>query len=286
MVPEDTNSQPSLPQDHYVDVGTVKTRYWAGGEGRPVVLIHGFADSVETWSQVFGRLAGHHRVFALDVIGAGRTEKPAGPMPFPKLARFVRDFMDTQGIDKASVVGQSMGGGIALSLAIRWPEKIDKLIIVDSAGLGRDLPLALRICTLPGIGWFLTRGTRKQTASFLRRCVHDPALMTTELVETVCERGRLPDAHAAMRAWLRSNADLGGWRNDVVRPIVEKLGFITAPTLIVWGRQDWVIPVSHASVAGKGIPGARLHVFDPCGHVPQLERAEEFGSLVVEFLGG
>lgn len=263
----------------------MRTRYWEEGEGTPLVLIHGFADSVETWSRVIGRLAEHHRVIALDVVGAGRTDKPKEPMPFARLAGFVRDFMDVLGLERAHVLGHSMGGGIALNLTIRWPEKVERLVLVDSAGLGREMPVDLRVCTLPVLGWFLTRTSPRQTASFLRKTVYDPTLITDGTVRTFCELGALPGAHTAMLSWLRNNADFGGWRDDVVRPVVEKLGSITAPTLIFWGRQDRIIPVSQSEVAERGIPGSRLHIFESCGHVPQLERWEEFSSLVVDFLG-
>ncbi|MCL5735975.1 MAG: alpha/beta fold hydrolase [Actinobacteria bacterium] len=275
----------SAPTDRYIDVGDVRTRYWAEGKGKPLLLVHGFADSVETWSHVFAYLAERYRVFALDVVGAGLTGKPGGPMPFSRLAQFVRDFMDAHSIERASIIGQSMGGGTALNLAIRWPEKVDKLILVDAAGLGKQMPLALRVCTLPVLGWLMTLGTPKQTRSFLRKCVYDSDVISDSMVNTICEHAKVPKAHAAMRSWLQSNADFGGWRKDAVQPILGSLGSITAPTLVVWGRQDWVIPVAHGSAAVQGIPGAKLHVFDPCGHVPQLERPGEFASLVTEFLG-
>ena len=273
------------PEGRFIDVGTVKTRYWSEGSGSPLILIHGFGDSVETWSRVVGPLAAGHRVLALDVLGAGRTDKPAGPMPFPRLARFVRDFMDVVGVERASVVGQSMGGGIALSLALQCSDKVDRLVLVDSAGLGREMPIDLRVCTLPVLGWFLTRTSPKRTTSFLRKCFHDPSFVTPRMVDTFVEFGNLPGAHAAMLSWLRSNADFGGWRKDIVTSMLEGLSTVTAPTLVVWGRQDRIIPVRHSAVAEREIPGAKVHIFDPCGHIPQQERAEEFAALVLDFLG-
>jgi pimeloyl-ACP methyl ester carboxylesterase len=274
----------ATPEDRFIDVGTVKTRYWSEGSGSPLVLIHGFGDSVDTWSRVVGPLAARHRVFALDVLGAGRTDKPAGPMPFPRLARFVRDFMDAVGVERANVVGQSMGGGIALNLTLQCPDRVDRLVLVDSAGLGREMPLDLRVCTLPVLGDFLTRTSRERTTTFLRKCFYDPSFVTPDMVDAFAAFGSLPGAHSAMLSWLRSNADLGGWRKDIVAPVLAGLDTIVAPTLVIWGRQDRIIPLAHSAIAVKGIPGAKLHVFDPCGHVPQQERAEEFAALVVDFL--
>ena len=161
------NVVPQFPADRYVDVGTVKTRYWDEGQGSPLVLVHGFGDSVSTWSRVIGPLAEHHRVVALDVLGAGRTDKPKEAMPFSRLARFVHDFMDALEIERANVLGQSMGGAIVLDLAIQWPEKVDKLVLVDSAGLGREMSIDLRVCTLPVLVWNQREGW--PTLVYLRR---------------------------------------------------------------------------------------------------------------------
>jgi 4,5:9,10-diseco-3-hydroxy-5,9,17-trioxoandrosta-1(10),2-diene-4-oate hydrolase len=275
----------AVPLDRYIDVGPVKTRYWAEGEGSAVVLIHGFADSVEAWSRVFGRFVARHRVYALDVVGAGKSGALPGSLPFPRLARFVRDFMDSVGVERAAVVGQSMGGGIALNLTLQYPERTERLVLVDSAGLGREMPIDFRLATVPVLGWVLTRTNHKQTARFLKKCFYDPGLVTGEMVDAFVEFGRLPGAHGAMLAWLRGNADLGGWRKDVVGPAVAALGTIEAPTLVIWGLQDRIIPVAHSRVAELGITGARVHIFDPCGHVPQVERADDFADVVLGFLG-
>ena len=120
--PEDPTTR--IPADEYVTVGQIKTRFWLQGEGSTVILIHGFAGSVEHWSPAIPRLAEHRRVFAVDLVGAGRTDKPPVPLSFSHLARFVRDFMDAQGIESASLVGHSMGGGVALEFAIHWPERL------------------------------------------------------------------------------------------------------------------------------------------------------------------
>jgi 4,5:9,10-diseco-3-hydroxy-5,9,17-trioxoandrosta-1(10),2-diene-4-oate hydrolase len=194
--------------------------------------------------------------------------------------------MDAAGIDRAAVLGQSMGGGIALSLVLQNPERVEKLLLIDSAGLGREMPFDLRVCTLPLLGWFLTRTSVKRTTDFLRKCYHDPAFVTREMVERVVAFGRLPGAHRAMLAWLRGNADFGGWRKDVIEPVVERLSGIQVPTLVIWGRQDRIIPVEHSKVAERGIPQVSVRVLDPCGHVPQVERADEFVAVVLDFLGG
>lgn len=273
------------PQDQYTGVGQINTRFWAlGDEGGTVVLIHGIGDSVEAWTLNINALAEHYRVYAMDLVGFGHSDKPSVPYSFSYLAQFVNDFMEAQSIDQACLIGNSLGGGVALQFAIQFPDKVEKLVLVASSGLGKEVNLLFRLPTLPLIGEWLTRPSRKGTAQILKECVYDPALVTNELVEFYYQLDTLPGAQKSFLSMLRAGCNLHGLRDDVIRPILDNLATITAPTLIVWGQQDRILPVAHAHMAEKRIPNARLHIFDPCGHLPQLERAEEFNTLVLEFL--
>jgi pimeloyl-ACP methyl ester carboxylesterase len=129
-----------LPADQYVKVGSINTRFWASGDqGPPVILVHGLGGSVENWVYNIEPLAQRHRVYALDLKGFGRTDKTPLLREMEELMQFVIDFMEVQEIPRASLVGNSLGGGIVLSIAIRSPEKVDKLVLVDNAGMGRDV---------------------------------------------------------------------------------------------------------------------------------------------------
>jgi 4,5:9,10-diseco-3-hydroxy-5,9,17-trioxoandrosta-1(10),2-diene-4-oate hydrolase len=274
-----------LPADQYVKVGQVSTRFWqVGAEGSTVVLVHGLAGSMEVWALNIEDLSKHHRVFALDLVGFGRTDKPSVSYSGANLARFLNDFMATQGIESASVIGHSLGGGVGLEFALQYPEKLEKLVLVASSGLGRECAVSLRLCTLPLAGEILSRPSRKGTARFIRRCVRDPSLVTDEIVDEAWKLSALPGAQKTFLATLRDNANLRGVKAETVRTIVEGLDTITAPTLIVWGRDDRLLPVAHAFVAERGIPNSRLTVIQACGHSPQLERPSEFNALVTEFL--
>jgi pimeloyl-ACP methyl ester carboxylesterase len=274
-----------LPPDQYMKVGQVSTRFWSmGDEGSTVVLVHGIAGSVENWALNIGDLSRSHRVFALDLMGAGHTDKPSVSYSAANLARFLNDFMTAQGIKRASVIGHSLGGGVSLQFAIQHPEKLEKLVLMASAGLGRKVAPALRLCTLPLAGEILSRPTRKGTAQFFESCVHDPSIITDEMVDGAWQLSALPGAQNAFLSMLRDNADLRGVKAETVRAIGEKLGTITAPTLIIWGREDQIVPVAHAFVAERGIPNCSLTIFEACGHLPQFERAAEFNALVAEFL--
>jgi pimeloyl-ACP methyl ester carboxylesterase len=273
------------PQDQFVRVGEINTRFWAVGEtGSNVLLLHGIADSADTWTPTIGALAESHRVLAFDQIGHGLSDKPPVVYSPSYIGQFVADFMDTQGVAGANVVGHSMGGAVALQFALQFPGRVQKLVLVSSAGLGRELTHLLRLPTLPLIGEWLTRPNRKGTAQFLRACVVDPALVTEDLVEFAYERAALPGAQASFLSILRYGCSLRGVRRHIIRPLVDELPTIAAPTLVVWGQQDRILPVEHAYVAQAGIPNARLHIFDPCGHIPQMERTEEFNALLLDFL--
>ena len=274
------------PPNLYVEVGQVSTRFWrAGDEGSDVVLVHGLGGSVENWAENIGALAREHRVWALDLMGAGRSDKPAVSYSAGNLARFLTDFLDTQGLERVSLVGHSLGGGVSLQVAIRCPERVDRLVIVSSAGLGREIAPVLRACTLPIVGEMVIRPSRKGAARLLERLVHDSTNVTDQIVDETRALLALPGARKALLSYLRDNVTLRGTRSDMVRFTCANLHSITAPTQVIWGRDDPIVPLAHAYVARREIPGARLTVIDACGHIPQLECVAQFNTVVSEFLG-
>jgi 4,5:9,10-diseco-3-hydroxy-5,9,17-trioxoandrosta-1(10),2-diene-4-oate hydrolase len=272
------------PQDRYVQVGQINTRYWTSGDkGTTVILLHGIGSSVETWAYNISVLAQHHRVYAVDLVGAGRSEKPAVTYSLSYLAQFVKDFMDALSIECASLIGNSLGGGVALQFALNFPQKLEKLVLVNSLGLGKEITLTLRLATLPFVGR-LFKPTRSGTALALKQSVYDSTLISNDWVELYYQIATLPKAWEAVVGLIKTNIDLFGVRTEIYNTIVDRLPTITAPTLVLWGRQDRVLPVTHAAVATKGLPNARVHIFDPCGHWSQVEHSEEFNTLVLEFL--
>ena len=156
------------PQDRYIDVNGIRTRYWDVGEGPPVVLVHGIGASVETWTGTLPALAPDHRVVALDVVGYGYTDKPRdAPYTFPYFADFVRRSMDALEIPEAAVVGHSLGGGIVLKLVERVPSRVTRLVVVDAAGLGtQGLSIVYPLMAIPGLGRWLTRPDPRWTRRF------------------------------------------------------------------------------------------------------------------------
>ncbi len=280
------------PPDLYIDVRGLRARYWALGEEHaaagtaPVILLHGIGGCIESFAWNVREIArGGRRVYAVDLPGCGLSAKPRAEYTLDYFARFVRDFMAAVGIGgRASLVGTSLGGAIALRFALDYPLAVEKLVLVASAGLGRDVNLRLRLATLPYLGWLVSRPSRLGVAFGLRQLVYDPARITEALVDRVYALISTPGAHESYLATLRANGDWRGGLPSVYEPIVRALGTIEAPALIVWGREDRIVPVSLADVAARGIRNARLHIFERCGHFPPFERPDEWNDLVLDFL--
>jgi pimeloyl-ACP methyl ester carboxylesterase len=275
----------SLPRDKYIKVGSINTRYWqAGNKGSVVILVHGLGGFCENWMYNVDALAKHQRVYAMDLVGFGRTDK----MPLVKdiyvLVQFITDFMDAMKISKASLIGNSLGGGLVLQFALQFPKKVEKLVLVDTAGMARDVIFDFKACSIPYLGEYLIKPSLKGVEKLWRKIVHDPALVTPQFVKMCYALGALPDATKSLLSVLRAGINVRGQRAGLTRLLLKDLEKISVPTLIFWGRQDRIIPVSQAKIVAAGIPSAKLIVFDKCGHMPMFEYPDAFNKFVLDFL--
>ncbi len=275
------------PQDQYVQVGTIRTRYWAGGDSaRAVVLIHGLGGYIENWLSNLNILASPFRFYALDLVGHGLTDKPSFfSYAVADLTQFVKDLMQQLKIEHASLIGHSLGGAISLRLANDSPEMIDKLIVVDGAGLGREVNFFPPTVSLLDRFEMLSRPrSRPSVAKSLSMAVADPSVITDDLIETECRMSAQPGSQLARlkTAWAMFN--LSGQRKTFYEPTLSSLPSISQPALIVWGSLDPLLPVAHSQVAAARMPNASLRIFDQCGHLPFLEHPDEFNQMAVEFL--
>ena len=257
------------------------------GSGPVLVLVHGVTGRSEQWDPVIPLLEERFEVVAPDLLGHGRSAKPRGDYSLGAYASGVRDLMLALGHDRATVVGHSLGGGIAMQFAYQFPERCERLGLVSSGGLGREVHLLLRAATLPGSELVLplianqrTLGLGTAVGGFLDR-------LGLQLGSDVAEMGRgygsLADSGArqAFIHTLRGLLDFGGQRVSAT----DRL-YLAAemPTLIVWGRRDPLIPVRHAGVAHRAMPDSRLEVFDGSGHFPQLEEPVRFARVLTDFV--
>jgi pimeloyl-ACP methyl ester carboxylesterase len=281
---EENNQEDRSKLDQYVQVGGIRTRYRIAGSGEPaILLIHGLGVSLEAWECNLDALARGHRAVALDVVGFGKTDKPVHQVTRDYFADFIAGFMDAIGVSNVVLVGNSMGGMIAIMTALKYPDRVAGLVLVNSAGFGRELAWWLRLrSTLPLTE--IVRPSMRLYRNAVRQLVCDPRVVNDELIRVFLEMAREPGAADASRRVLKSGVDWRGVKPMVLDQVREAARAIRAPTLIIWGNQDRVLPVEHARTAQQQMPHARLHLFDQCGHVPMIEKADEFNQLVSEFI--
>jgi 2-hydroxy-6-oxonona-2,4-dienedioate hydrolase len=260
-------TQPSLPPEKTAVVYGQNIRYIEAGQGPTVILLHGLGSVKEIWSANIGALSAKYHVYALDQIGFGHSDKPLLDYKIATFVDFLHAFMQSQNLSKATLVGNSLGGWIALDFAARHPEMVDKLVLVDSAGLpwGKAIAVDLNPASL------------EDMRTLLDSIFYDKKMVSEEFVlQAFTNHVRNNDSYTIQRT-------LAGFAQNQFED--AKLASIHSPTLVVWGREDELIPVSSGEKLRDGIPGAKLVVFEHCGHVPQLEKAAEFNQALIDFLG-
>jgi pimeloyl-ACP methyl ester carboxylesterase len=239
-----------IPQDRYIKIDTLNTRYFAEGEGSTVVLVHGLGGSASGWLPSIEAIAARHRLYAMDLPGHGRTDPADYEVLNPAfMANFVNHFMQEFKLERAHIVGHSMGGAVAMQLAIDHPERVDHLVLADSGGLGKEIGILLRFLSLPLIGeWLAGRDFSqgiKEYAQATRKSAHNTTFITDELIEALYKVERNPDQAKPLLKALRLGADWRGQKESIYAPILHRLPTICNPTLLIWGRQDVVIPLAH-----------------------------------------
>ncbi len=262
--------------------------YATAGEGPAVLLIHGITSSLRTWSKVLPRLAENHRVIAPDLLGHGASAKPRGDYSLGSFASGLRDIMIALDVPTATVVGHSMGGGIAMQLAYQFPERVERLALVNSGGLGREVSLLLRAATLPGaelvlpllFGTPLTRPAGAVVGRLLGvlgvRSRADLEGMGHGIASLRRREGQRAFLHTA-----RSIMDAGGQRiNATDRLYLAE----SMPSLIVWGERDPLIPADHGRAAHAAMPGSRLELFAQAGHFPFNDDPDRFVDVLSDFI--
>ena len=261
--------------------------YRGGGSGPVVVLIHGMAGSSVTWEAVMPELTRHHTVIAPDLPGHGDSDKPRGDYSLGAHASSIRDLLLALGHERATVVGQSFGGGVAMQLAYQFPERCERLVLVSSGGLGQEVALLLRALTLPGAEHLMpiacngrVRDAGAAVTGFLDRLGLRPAPAVAEMWRSYAS---LSDASTreAFHHTLRSVVDMHGQRVSAADRM-----YLAAhvPTMIVWGDRDPIIPIEHGVQAHELIAGSRFEVFEGAGHFPHCEQPERFIEVLVDFM--
>jgi pimeloyl-ACP methyl ester carboxylesterase len=267
----------------------------AGESGSPVVLLHGggIDSATLSWSDAIGPLSAHHRVFAPDLPGYGLSDTPDIQYTTDFYVNFVLHLLDTLHLEKVSLVGLSMGGGIALSFTLRFPDRVEKLVLVDSYGIiGADMwprwvYLLLyfyvhRLSFLNELTYRYMGGSRNRVRRALAASgvVHREDRLSPRLVDQVYQYAHFPGRGKAFTSWQQSEFLWNGPRTN----LVDRFHAIVAPTLVVNGEKDRDIPLTYAQKARERIAGSQLYVLKDCGHWPQREMPDEFNRVVGNFL--
>ena len=260
--------------------------YAQAGSGPVLLLIHGMGGTFENWQAVIEPLAREHTVVAPDLPGHGTSAPGGGDYSIGALAAELRDLLAALGHERATLVGHSLGGGIAMQFAYQFPEITERLVLVSSGGLGPEVSPILRAAALPGADLFIaaTAGPGRTVGSAIARGLAAVGLRANPDVAEVA-RGYAsltdPDRRAAFLATLRSVVGSGGQRVHAGDRLYLAEGM---PVLIIWGARDPMIPVHHGENAHEAIAGSRLEVFDGVGHLPQLEAPGRFIAVLERFI--
>lgn len=257
------------------------------GKGPAVLLIHGIGDSSDTWRDLIPHLARNYTVVAPDLLGHGRSDKPRADYSVAGYANAMRDLLSVLGIERATVVGHSLGGGVAMQFAYQYPERCERLVLVSSGGVCQEVHPLLRLGSTPAATWVLPllslRVARLGGVGVLRLLAWLDTDVGRDVDEWVRVFDALPDA-TARRAFVRTLRAVVDLRGQVITMLDRCYLTRGMPTLLVWGARDGVIPFHHARVAHAAMPGSRLEVFRQAGHFPHHTDQRRFLSLLEDFI--
>lgn len=261
--------------------------YRVAGAGPAVLLIHGIGDSSRAWERIIALLARDHLVIAPDLLGHGASDKPRADYSVAAYANGMRDLLAVLGIERVTLVGHSLGGGVAMQFAYQFPERTERLVLVSSGGAGHDVSPVLRAATLPGAQLALSAlrlpGARPALAAAVDLLGRAHSAVGRDAADLRRVVEALPD-HSARAAFFRTLRSVVDWRGQVVTMLDRSYLAAGIPTMLVWGGRDTVLPVGHAHRAHAAMPGSRLEIFPDDGHFPFRTDPGRFAGLLADFV--
>ncbi|WP_250545472.1 alpha/beta fold hydrolase [Paenarthrobacter sp. DKR-5] len=275
----------TLPGTGYIVAAGARLRYRRTGSGTPVLLLHGIGQSLEDWNEQHERLAERHTVYSVDLPGSAYSERLSGQATLATLAGALPAFLDALGVhEPLPVVGNSLGGAVAMKLAADYPGRVSALVLVNSAGFGKEVALALRLLAIRPLAAVLARPHEAASRRTVQSLFYDKALVTDARVG---HSFALSQRAAHRQTLIDVARDLGsisgvteGWRTALLGAVAKA----DIPTLVVWGDHDHILPFAHLEAATAALPRAESHVFQNTGHMPQIERPDEFAAVLEDFL--
>lgn len=271
-------------ESRYITVEGIQIHYLMKGKGSPLLLLHGLGASSITWRDNIGSLSENFQVYALDLPGHGDSDKPSIEYEPGRILRLIKLTIETLNMENPAIIGNSVGGSLALMMSLRYPNMISKTVLVNSSSLGKEINLYLRLISVPLLGSLLEGSGLKSTIRMLKNVFYDPSFITADLIDHLSRTRSSPGAKEAVVKVIRNSVNIGGVRDRYI--LSDRLQELKMPLLVIWGAQDRIFPVSHAYNAAATTNQVNIHVFEQCGHWPQMEKAEEFNSLVLKFLNG
>src|SRR6478752_1588284 len=260
-----------VPTLQYRTIHGYRRAFRVAGSGPAILLIHGIGDNSTTWSTVQSKLAQRFTVIAPDLLGHGKSDKPRADYSVAAYANGMRDLLSVLDIDRVTVVGHSLGGGVAMQFAYQYPERCERLVLVATGGISRDVSPWLRLAAAPNADLVLPLLSLAPTQTLGRWFLQANAMLGSDLGCDSAPLQRvfaaLPDAYSR-RAFVRTLRAVVDWRGQVITMLDRCYLTRGMPTLLVWGAHDAVVPFSHARLAHAAMPGSRLEVFEDAGHFP------------------
>jgi pimeloyl-ACP methyl ester carboxylesterase len=280
------NSQPlnewaqKYAQGKFIDLDGKSTHYIEKGKGKPLILIHGFFYDSFTWHNNIDLLAEHFKVYALDLWGFGYSTREPLDYGYPLFTRQVLQFLDKLNIEKASLMGHSMGGGTSINFSVKHPERINKLVLVDAAAMPNSLPFLGKVTNLPMLGELMFG----LNANFFRKMalntnwIKNPKFISDEYFENATRFQKVKGSSEVMLKILRKQFF------HTIPDKVKDLGKMNKQMLIVWGQHDTAIPVARGNEMHDLLPGSQFEIIEDAGHCPHDETSEQFNTLVLSYL--
>jgi pimeloyl-ACP methyl ester carboxylesterase len=270
----------------YLELNGDRIAYRDVGHGPALLLIHGMAGSSATWQGIIPQLSKKYRVIAPDLLGHGNSAKPRGDYSLGAFAVLLRDLLDELGVHRATVIGQSLGGGIAMQFAYQHRDYCERLVLIGSGGLGPDLSPLLRVLSAPGAEFVLPAVAPQPVLNLgnkLGSWLTSAGIQAPRAGQMWQAYSSLSDP-AARAAFLRTLRSVVDHRGQAVSALAKLHLTVGLPTLLIWGDRDRIIPISHAYAAHEALAGSRLEVLDGVGHFPHVEAPTAVADILEDFI--
>jgi 2-hydroxy-6-oxonona-2,4-dienedioate hydrolase len=273
-----------MHQEQYIEVNNTSIRYQdSAGEGDVVLLTHGIGSSLEIWAEQMKGMSANYRVIVWDIPGHGLSGFGKQPYEIADFAQFAWEFLDKLKIQRVNLVGNSMGGAISIQMYGLQPTRVKKIALLNSANLGREVPLPFQLMALPFLGRFMAQPNQMAIDQQINAIFLKPAAVSAELKAVIKRNVLREGAQQAFLNTLKKMTTVRGQKASLVKKAKDILLSTEIPILFIHGRQDKVIPCAHSQEVQKITPNSKLEIIENCGHTPQIEKPDKIQTILNDF---